>query len=115
MIVKIQKNNCGSKDLSFELSSVFVAQSSLCAFSKHPSSYTLHPLPNSDNSPQFNSYLDAMTQRVFSAGTAGSFLKRVQIYSQDASILGWTCGNLIAPAGSAAEPKQWIGGMGPDS
>jgi len=36
-------------------------------------------------------------------GTAGSFLKRVQIYSQDASILGWTCGNLIAPAGSAAE------------
>ena len=49
-----------------------------------------------------------MTQTVFSAGTAGSFLKRVQIYSQDASILGWTCGNLIAPAGSAAEPKQWM-------
>ena len=36
------------------------------------------------------------------AGTAGSFLRRIQIYSQDASILGWTCGNLIAPAGSAA-------------
>ncbi|CAK9015115.1 unnamed protein product [Durusdinium trenchii] len=36
-------------------------------------------------------------------GAAGSFLRRTQIYGQDASILGWTCGNLIAPAGSAAE------------
>ena len=37
-------------------------------------------------------------------GAAGSFLRRTQIYGQDASILGWTCGNLIAPAGSAAVP-----------
>ena len=45
-------------------------------------------------------------QKGFYAGTAGSFLRRIQIYSQDASILGWTCGNLIAPAGSAAVP--WV-------
>ena len=38
-------------------------------------------------------------------GAAGSFLRRTQIYTQDASILGWTCGNLIAPAGSAAVPQ----------
>ncbi|CAJ1430032.1 unnamed protein product [Effrenium voratum] len=37
------------------------------------------------------------------AGAAGSFLHRTQIFSQDASILGWTCGNLVAPASSAAE------------
>ena len=53
--------------------------------------------------------MDVMASRSTLRGTAGSFLKRTEIYSQDASILGWTCGNLIAPAGSAAEPRQLFG------
>lgn len=58
-------------------------------------------------SPKYEKCTFADTGRLNSTldipGTAGSFLRRIQIYSQDASILGWTCGNLIAPAGSAAE------------
>ncbi|CAE7023116.1 unnamed protein product [Symbiodinium natans] len=37
------------------------------------------------------------------AGASGGIFRHTRVASQDASILGWTCGNLISPASAAAE------------
>eukprot|EP00439_Symbiodinium_sp_Y106_P058968 s3825_g8.t1 len=37
------------------------------------------------------------------AGASGGFFRHTRVSSQDASILGWTCGNLVSPASAAAE------------